>query len=144
MSVPYKGAPESLTSVMRNDTQMYFGPVNVAQPSSSTAGKVRVIAVVTDKRVPTMKDVPTAAEVGAARLQVRRLVRDHGARRHAARRSSPGSTRRSSTFSSARTSPSAWLDAQGDPAADAAPRQFDKIIAGDTAKLTAMFKDGVK
>lgn len=63
VSVAYKGAPESITSIMRNDTQMYFGPVNVASEMKA-AGKIGVIAVATASRVPTMKDVPTIAESG--------------------------------------------------------------------------------
>ena len=63
VSVPYQGAPESISSVMRNDTQMYFGPVNITSEMAA-AGKVRVLAVATAERVPTMKDVPTIAESG--------------------------------------------------------------------------------
>ena len=48
---------------MRNDTQMYFGPVNVAAEMRA-AGKIGILAVATTSRVPTMKDVPTIAEFG--------------------------------------------------------------------------------
>ena len=61
--VPYKGAPESVTSVIRGDTHMYFNPVNVSAELMES-GKVRAIAVATEKRVPTLKDVPTLDEAG--------------------------------------------------------------------------------
>ena len=59
--VPYKGAPEAVTSVMRGDTQMYFTPINVGAELVQ-AGKVRALAVATATRNPTMKDTPTIGE----------------------------------------------------------------------------------
>jgi tripartite-type tricarboxylate transporter receptor subunit TctC len=61
--VPYKGAPESVTSVIRGDSHMYFNPANVSMELMES-GKVRAIAVATEKRVPTMPNVPTMDESG--------------------------------------------------------------------------------
>jgi tripartite-type tricarboxylate transporter receptor subunit TctC len=61
--VPYKGAPESVTSVIRGDSHMYFTPANVGSELIQ-AGKVRALAVATAKRIPTMPDTPTLAEAG--------------------------------------------------------------------------------
>lgn len=61
--VPYKGAPESVTSVIRGDAQMYFNPANVSMELMES-GKVRAIAVATAKRIPTMPKVPTLDEAG--------------------------------------------------------------------------------
>lgn len=61
--VPYKGAPESVTSVIRGDSHMYFTPANVGTELIQ-AGKVRALAVATAKRIPTMPDTPTLAEAG--------------------------------------------------------------------------------
>jgi tripartite-type tricarboxylate transporter receptor subunit TctC len=61
--VPYKGAPESNMSVVRGDSHMYFTPANTAVELVQS-GKVRALAVATDKRVPTMPDVPTLKESG--------------------------------------------------------------------------------
>ena len=61
--VPYKGAPESNMSVVRGDSQYYFTPANTASELVQS-GKVRALAVATDKRVPTMPDVPTLKEAG--------------------------------------------------------------------------------
>ncbi len=59
--VPYKGAPEAVTAVVRGDANFYFAPVPSAQ-SLGAAGKVRVLAVNSAKRAPQLPDVPTVAE----------------------------------------------------------------------------------
>jgi tripartite-type tricarboxylate transporter receptor subunit TctC len=61
--VPNKGAPEAITSVMRNDSQLFFLGVNLAIELKQ-AGKIKVIAVSTPKRSAAMSDVPTVAESG--------------------------------------------------------------------------------
>ena len=61
--VPHKGAPEAVTSVMRNDSQLFYLGVNLAVELHQ-AGKVRAIAVSTPKRSAALPDVPTVAESG--------------------------------------------------------------------------------
>jgi tripartite-type tricarboxylate transporter receptor subunit TctC len=61
--VPYKGAPEAVTAVVRGDAQMYFAPIPSAQELGA-AGKVRVMAINSAKRVPQLPDTPTVAESG--------------------------------------------------------------------------------
>jgi tripartite-type tricarboxylate transporter receptor subunit TctC len=61
--VPYKGAPEAVTAVMRGDAQMYFAPTNLSKEMAD-AGKILAIATATAKRVPEMPDVPTFTEAG--------------------------------------------------------------------------------
>ncbi len=61
--VPYKGAPEALTSILRNDTQVYFA--STTYPTDLvTSKKIKVLAVSSSKRAPRLPDVPTAAESG--------------------------------------------------------------------------------
>jgi tripartite-type tricarboxylate transporter receptor subunit TctC len=141
VSVPYKGAPESLASVMRNDTQMYFAPVSVAAELKA-AGKVRIIAVVTDTRVPTMKDVPTAAESGLPGFKYEAwfgIMAPAGTPK-------PILTRLNSEIIDILKRPDVAERLVGTGAIPlyGSPEEFDQIIAGDVAKLTAMFKDGVK
>jgi tripartite-type tricarboxylate transporter receptor subunit TctC len=59
--VPYKGVPDATTAVIRGDVQMYFAPIPNAR-ELSVAGKVRAIAINSDKRAPQLADVPTIAE----------------------------------------------------------------------------------
>jgi tripartite-type tricarboxylate transporter receptor subunit TctC len=61
--VPYKGAPEAVTAVVRGDAQMYFAPIPSAQELGAS-GKVRVMAINSAKRVPQLPDTPTVAESG--------------------------------------------------------------------------------
>jgi tripartite-type tricarboxylate transporter receptor subunit TctC len=61
--VPYRGAPDAHTSVMRGDTQMCFTPVNVGADLIQT-GKLRALAVSGRARSPNLPDVPTFAEAG--------------------------------------------------------------------------------
>lgn len=61
--VPYKGAPEAVTAVVRGDAQMYFAPIPSAQELGAT-GKVRVMAINSARRVPQLPDTPTVAESG--------------------------------------------------------------------------------
>jgi tripartite-type tricarboxylate transporter receptor subunit TctC len=59
--VPYKGAPEAVTAIVRGDANFYFAPIPSAQ-SLGAAGKVRALAVNSAKRAPQLPDVPTVAE----------------------------------------------------------------------------------
>jgi tripartite-type tricarboxylate transporter receptor subunit TctC len=61
--IPHKGAPESVTSVMRNESQLFYLGVNLSVELHK-AGKVRVMAISTAKRSPALPDVPTVAESG--------------------------------------------------------------------------------
>ena len=61
--VPYRGANEAVTAVLRGDVAMYFAPVPLAQELGQ-AKKVKVIAISSAKRNPRIPDVPTVAEAG--------------------------------------------------------------------------------
>ncbi|HWV53970.1 tripartite tricarboxylate transporter substrate binding protein [Pseudorhodoplanes sp.] len=61
--VPFKGSPEAQTAVIRNDAQMFFTLWNVGSDLIQ-AGKLKALAVTTDKRLPTLPNVPTFAEAG--------------------------------------------------------------------------------
>ncbi|MGQ0750147.1 MAG: Bug family tripartite tricarboxylate transporter substrate binding protein [Betaproteobacteria bacterium] len=59
--VPYKGVPDATAAVMRGDVHMYFAPIPNARELSAS-GKVRALAINSDKRAPQLPDVPTIAE----------------------------------------------------------------------------------
>ena len=61
--VPYKGSLPALTDVVGGHIQLMFCDIPPAA-GMITAGKVRVLAVSTGKRVPSYPDVPTVAEAG--------------------------------------------------------------------------------
>jgi tripartite-type tricarboxylate transporter receptor subunit TctC len=61
--VPYKGAPEAVTAVVRGDAQMYFAPIPAAKELGAV-GKVQVMAINSAQRMPQLPDTPTVAESG--------------------------------------------------------------------------------
>lgn len=61
--VPYKGGGPALTDLIAGRVQMYFGTLSSSH-NHAKAGRVRMIAVTSDKRVPAIADVPTIAESG--------------------------------------------------------------------------------
>ena len=139
--VPYKGAPEAVTSVMRGDTQMYFTPINVGAELVQ-AGKVRALAVATGTRNPTMKDTPT---IGEAALPGFKYDSWFGLM-------APAGTPRDIIAKINRDvvdiiktdDIKAKFAAQGVESMPLTPEAFDKIIADDTARLAEIFKDGLK
>jgi tripartite-type tricarboxylate transporter receptor subunit TctC len=61
--VPYRGAPEAYTSVVRGDTQLFLTPPGVGE-DMILSGRVRALAVSSPARLPKFPDVPTFAEAG--------------------------------------------------------------------------------
>ncbi|RAI44279.1 Bug family tripartite tricarboxylate transporter substrate binding protein [Rhodoplanes roseus] len=59
--VPYKGVPDAVTAVIRNDAQLYFAPIPNAQELAQ-AGKVRMLAINSNTRNAKLPDVPTVKE----------------------------------------------------------------------------------
>ena len=63
LNVPYKGSPQAITDLLGGEIDSIFGdPVSSA--GMVKAGRVRVLAVTSAKRLPTMPNVPTLAESG--------------------------------------------------------------------------------
>jgi tripartite-type tricarboxylate transporter receptor subunit TctC len=63
--VPFNGDGPSMMSVLSGQPQVFFGSVATALPQIR-AGKLRVLAVTSAKRVPLLSEVPTLAESGLA------------------------------------------------------------------------------
>jgi tripartite-type tricarboxylate transporter receptor subunit TctC len=61
--VPFKGPVEALTEVMAGRIDYYFLPIAPALALIKD-GKVRALAVSSDKRAPLLPDVPTTSEIG--------------------------------------------------------------------------------
>jgi tripartite-type tricarboxylate transporter receptor subunit TctC len=61
--VPYKGGGESLLSILRGETQVYFSPLSVAL-GHLRGNRVRALAVTSKTRMPLVPEVPTVAESG--------------------------------------------------------------------------------
>jgi tripartite-type tricarboxylate transporter receptor subunit TctC len=61
--VPYKGGGPAATALLGGEIDMMFEQTYAALPSIQ-GGKVRPLAVTSDKRLPSLPDVPTMAELG--------------------------------------------------------------------------------
>ena len=61
--VPYKGMPESQTSIIRGDSALAFSFFNVSGDLIQS-GKMRALAVTGENRLPQLPDVPTFKEAG--------------------------------------------------------------------------------
>jgi tripartite-type tricarboxylate transporter receptor subunit TctC len=63
VQVPYKGTAGQLTALIAGEVQMSFVTMPSALPHIS-AGRLRVLAIGSPRRSPTLPDVPTVAESG--------------------------------------------------------------------------------
>jgi tripartite-type tricarboxylate transporter receptor subunit TctC len=61
--IPFKGPVEALTEVMAGRIDYYFLPLAPAL-ANIRSGKVAALAVSSEKRAPTLPDVPTVGEIG--------------------------------------------------------------------------------
>lgn len=135
--VPFRSAPDAVTAVIRGDVQFYFAPVNLAKEQSE-GGKVRAIAAATARRIPDLPNVPTFTEAGLP------FVYDSWFGLMApAGTPKPILEKISKDWAESLKTPEmkAKLAAQFVIAVTDTPAAFDKIIAEETAKLTAIFKE---
>ena len=67
--VPYKGTGPALTDTLSGQTNLFFSSAAVAL-AHVQAGKLRVLAVTSAKRIPALPNVPTVAEAGLGGYEV--------------------------------------------------------------------------
>ncbi|NQW80992.1 MAG: tripartite tricarboxylate transporter substrate binding protein, partial [Polaromonas sp.] len=67
--IPYKGSAPALTDLIGGQVQVLFDPFSSIYPFVAS-GKVRALAVTTDKRSATAPTLPTVAESGYANFDV--------------------------------------------------------------------------
>jgi tripartite-type tricarboxylate transporter receptor subunit TctC len=135
--VPFKGAPEAVTAVLRGDVQLYFAPIPSAM-SLGSAGKVRVLAVNSAKRVPQLPDVPTVAEAlpGYEYESWFGVMAPTG--------TPPAILNKvSQDIATVLKMPDviAQMEKVGNIPAPTTPAEFDKIIASDTVRYTKVMVD---
>ena len=66
--VPYKGSAPVLTDLIAGQVQMYFDSASFLLPHVQS-GKLRVLAVADEGRLPQLPDTPTTVEAGFGKLQ---------------------------------------------------------------------------
>jgi tripartite-type tricarboxylate transporter receptor subunit TctC len=69
LNVPYKGGGPASTALLGGEIDMMFEQTYAALPSIQ-AGKIRALAVTSEKRLPSLPDVPTMAELGLPQVTV--------------------------------------------------------------------------
>jgi tripartite-type tricarboxylate transporter receptor subunit TctC len=67
--VPYKGTAPALTDLMSNRIQMIFDP-GTSGLALARDGKLKLLAVTSEKRVPQYPDTPTMVEAGVAGYEI--------------------------------------------------------------------------
>ena len=138
VTVPYKGAPDAHTSVLRGDSQMFFSAANIAVEYIA-GGKVRPLAIVARARHPKLPEVVTMAEAGLPGLDydawfgvlapsgtpaavVERIGKDIAA-------------------TIAEPDVQTAYERQGLAAVVAGPARFDRMLREDTERFSRLFRD---
>jgi len=140
--IPYRGAVPALTDLMGGQIQLFFdaptGLINQAK-----AGKIRLIGVAGDQRLPAVPDVPTFIEQGFAGFTGSTwagMLAPAGTPPEIIKRMSDEIAR---IIKSDETR--AKLEAMGTFPAGSTPQEFDAFIAAETTKWGRVIKTaGVK
>lgn len=69
LSVPYKGGSQAATALLSGEIDVLFEQSYAALPSIAT-GKVRALAVTSEKRMSSLPDIPTLTELGYPKVVV--------------------------------------------------------------------------
>jgi tripartite-type tricarboxylate transporter receptor subunit TctC len=140
--IPYRGAVPALTDLMGGQIQLFFDAAT-GLISQGKAGRVRLIGVSSDRRLPAVPDVPTFIEQGFAGFTGSTwagMLAPSATPKDIVKRMSDEVGR---IIKSDETR--ARLDAMGTFAAGGSPEEFDGFIAAETAKWAKVIKDaGVK
>ena len=143
--IPYRGAVPALTDLMGGQIQLFLDAAT-GLISQGKAGRVRLIGVASDRRLPAVPDVPTFIEQGIAGLSGftgstwAGMLAPAATAKDIVKRMSDEVAR---IIKSDETR--ARLDAMGTFAAGSSPEEFDTFIASETLKWGKVIKDaGVK
>jgi tripartite-type tricarboxylate transporter receptor subunit TctC len=136
--VPYRGAPEAVTTIARGDAQMYFAPIPSAQELGA-AGKVAVIAINSPARAPQLPDVPTIAESGLPNYKYESwfgILAPAGIPRAILTKTSQDIAK-AINIADVRER----MEKQGALVVTNTPEQFDAIISNDTKRNTRILRE---
>ena len=140
--IPYRGAVPALTDLMGGQIQLFFDAAS-GLISQGKAGRVRLIGVASDRRVPAVPDVPTFIEQGFAGFTGSTwagMLAPAATPRDVVKRMSEEVAR---IVKSDETR--ARLEIMGTFAAGSSPEEFDAFISTETAKWARVIKNaGVK
>ena len=135
--IPYRGAVPALTDLMGGQIQLFFDAAT-GLITQGKAGKVRLIGVASDKRLPAVPDVPTFIEQGFAGFSGSTwagMLAPSATPKDIINRMAQEVTR---IVRSDETR--AKLDAMGTFAAGGTPEEFDAFITQETLKWGSVIK----
>ena len=140
--IPYRGAVPALTDLMGGQIQLFFDAAT-GLINQGKAGKVRLIGVASDRRLPAVPDVPTFIEQGFAGFTGSTwagMLAPAATPKDIVKRMSEEVGR---IIRSEETR--VRLEAMGTFGAGGTPEEFDAFITAETAKWAKVIKDaGVK
>jgi tripartite-type tricarboxylate transporter receptor subunit TctC len=67
--IPFNGSAPAVTAMLGGQTMLLFGVASDVMPHIR-AGKLRALAVASEKRMPALPDIPTAAEAGVPGVEI--------------------------------------------------------------------------
>jgi tripartite-type tricarboxylate transporter receptor subunit TctC len=136
--VPFRGAPEATTAVVRGDVQMYFAPIPATVELSST-NKVRPVAINSAKRAAQLPNVPTIAEAAVPDYKYDSWFSVLAP----AATPKPILNKVSQDIAAVLKMPDVAekLDKQGSIPTATTPEQLDAIVKTDTERNTKILKD---
>jgi tripartite-type tricarboxylate transporter receptor subunit TctC len=140
--VPYKGGGPAATDLVAGRVQVMFAPVNNVMPFVKR-GQLRVLGVGSDRRLPSLPEVPTIAESGVPGYQTDNwigVVAPAGTPKDIV-----DALGRQLAAALARPQVLEKLGALGIEAAPNGPEQFAALIRADIARWSAVIRDaGIK
>ena len=129
--VPYRGTADGYRALLSDEVQIMFGAITSALPHVR-AGRLRALAVLTDRRSPLLPDVPTIAQAGLGSIDVRKwlgFVAPAGTPPEIVRTLNNALNR---ILDQPRTL--AWLDTHGLERGGGTASDFDALLRADYAK----------
>lgn len=137
LSVPYKGGGPAANALLAGEIDVMFEQTYAALPSIQ-AGKTRALAVTSDKRLPSLPDVPTMAELGYPQVTVSNWLGLVGPKGMAA----ATVKRLNEAFNTALALPElrAKITGPGNEVGGGTPEQFATFIAAEQRKWAQVVK----
>lgn len=142
LSVPYKGGSPASTALLSGEIDLMFEQTYAALPAIQ-AGKTRALAVTSDKRLPSLPNVPTMAELGYPQVTVSNwlgLIAPKG---------TPAAvvTKLNDVFNKALESPEIKekITVPGNEVGGGTPKEFEDFIQAEQKRWSALVKSaGIK
>lgn len=136
--VPYKGSGQAIIDLLSGQVDLNFeSPPNVL--THAKAGKLRLLAITSEKRSPLLPDVPTMAEAGVKNAEMLQWFAVMGPAKMP-----PDITKRLNTEIAAilkQPDVAEKIASQGGEIMAGTPEEFSKFLATDTAAFGRLIKE---